>query len=170
MNITARFRQWNDRHRNKQRRLVFSWDRTFTINDNNTNEYELALGYIYALKLVKPSTSTVDITTDIYPGPDSEDFFHFPFIKRHFVSTHAHPPQITEKVDQYLTRIRRKLTMEYLIVITPDPNNEDNVHLIQFNNVIFLQGFLSVLRGFNKPQIDYIVTIYGRDGKEYITH
>jgi len=160
MNITVRFEQWSGTNKFKQQEILYYWEKIFNRN------YELALGYIYALKIVKPTTSIINISIDnnVY---DPREFFNHPLMRQHFVSTHALPPKINEPLDRYLKRIKRTLTMQYMIVITPNPKNENNVHIIQFNQIELLQGFISILQAFDKSTIDYIVTIYGNDNREY---
>jgi hypothetical protein len=159
MNVIIRFTY-------QSRQTNFSWEQIFNITHNDARTLELVLGYVYALALVKPSTSIINISIDTMDYT-IKDFLKLPIIKRYFISTHAHPPKIGEKVDEYLKRIKRQFNLGYLIVITPNPNDEKLVHLIQFDNNEFLQGFISVLRAFNKTTMDYIVTIYGRNGREY---
>ena len=160
MNILVRFENWTFSRKNKQREILFHWEKIFNRN------YELALGYIYALEIVKPSTSIINISID-NTTYNPREFFNHPLIKHHFLSTHSLPPKIDESLDHYLRRIKRSLKMQYMIVITPNPNNENNVHLIQFNQIELLQGFISIMQAFNKSTIDYIVTIYGNDNIEY---
>ena len=166
MDITMHFSQWNLKLQNKPADLIFSWERSFNEKQYYLDTFELALGYIYGLFLLRPRTATIDVSINTINYKQTE-FLQLLNVREHFLASRVHPPRITDTLIQYLTRIKRQVTMEYVIVITPNPDDEHHVQVIQFNNLSFLQGFISVLRGFNEGTIDYIVTIYGRNGIEY---
>ena len=158
MEITVHFSQWHPNTQNNPPDLIFSWDRTFNTIRHLDDTFELAFGYIYALILLKPKTATIDVSINTVNYKHYE-YLRLPNIRQHFLAINVHPPRIDDTLARYLTRIKRQIIKDYIIVIIPNSNDERHVHVVQFNKVSFLQGFISVLRGFNEGTVDYIVTI-----------
>lgn len=55
----------------------------------------------------------------------------------------------------------KRVYKEYIVVIAPNRDERNGVDIIQFNNVGFLQGFISILEAYGKSTID------GKNGTGY---
>lgn len=94
MNISVRLEQWND-----TQTTIYYWEETFNINKN----FELALGYIYRLSLVKPMN-----INDDRKNMTIREFSHIPYVRNYFLSNNAKAPNINETVKEYLRRTNKR--------------------------------------------------------------
>lgn len=165
MEITIEFIQWRINRINDTRRRQFTWNITFNAETPTENVFELALGYIYALTLLRPRDASINITLD---GIKYPKFLQLPNVYNYFLSRSGDLPNIDESMADYLQRIHaRNITMQYIIVISPDGDGSEYIHVLQFNSMSFLQGFLSVFNAFHIGTVTYIINIYDAMGNEY---
>ena len=145
-------------------RTVSSWNKEFP----NTHEgFDLMLGYFYALTLLRGFYDVIEVIINSIRYLWG-DFMQQPSVQRMFLGTITETPHIDEKFSDFNHRVRllRLPAFQYIIVVHPR-GRPGTVSYVQFNHVTFLQGFLSVFRGFNVPTIRYIYTIYGLDDAQY---
>ncbi|CAH6418171.1 Hypothetical protein HVR_LOCUS46 [uncultured virus] len=167
MNIKVQFSQWNTLDRDINQRPQFSWEQSFNNKLQIGDIFELAFGYTYALILLHPTNTSITVTLDD-TRYKHRDFFRLPRSRDYFLSITSHTPRIDDTIHTYLRRIRAKTpTMDYITVISPHGRKDKQIHVLQFNSLSFLQGFLSIFNGFRVGTINYIITIYNKNGIEY---
>jgi len=166
MNISVRFNVYDPpAPRERIPQLRFSWTKEFQSDIEDESILELALGYIYALTLVRRGLSSTIIT---FNGETTNNPFRFVPLRQRIIGHLKNPPKLGESPKHYVRRTRIQIpTMNYILLVSPDGTEEGLVDVLQFNHLTFLQGFLSVLAGFQQHPIKYIVTIYDINGVEY---
>jgi hypothetical protein len=172
MNILIRFKQW-DRTPDLNRKpyIRFSWEKIFTHQDRDESVLELALGYMYTLILLRPHNATISFIYNKIKYKHT-DFLQYRHMRNRILGSNKSQPKLLETLNHYIHRVHSHIpTMNYIIVITRTKHDKTPVDIIQFNNLTFLQGFISVLAGFGLGTINHLMTIYDKNELEYtLTH
>lgn len=167
MDIIIHFTQWDPHQNHKIEQPIVSWQKRFNTDNYDPARFELALGYIYGLILLKPHSANLNITFN-HTNYKYRQFLQLPVVRQYFSDVNRRRPRLFENLTAYIHRARAHTqTKQYLLVISPTHTEEGRVDLIQFNNITFLQGFLSIFRAFRIGPILYIVDIYDQNGIEY---
>lgn len=167
MSISIRFQQWAPQHPTGNRQTVIDWTKQFVATD-----IELALGYMYGLNLLRPRSTSITI---MYQGKTykNSEFLRSPMMQPHLLTTTGKYWVYGESLTDFLFRNRHRLKIpyhkQYLIMLTEDDTESENqpLTIIQFDNISFLQGFLSILEFFHVPTIRHIVAIFDVKGTSY---
>ena len=174
MNISIHFiklKQCTTKGKLPDGRIYFNrhicWDKTFTSEIDDDSILELALGYMYTLVLLRPHGYEIIFT---YNGVRyrHKDFIKHPEMRRRLIKKKAKPPKAMELFTDYLIRINiTNPLMEYIMVVSKYNNEDAPVDIIQFNNLTFLQSFISVLSSFGLATITHLYAIYDIHGISY---
>lgn len=166
MDVSVLFNVW-DPPKDRVRQLRFNWTKDFPANTEA--ELELAFGYMIGLVYMRAllGIDTISVITS-YNGPirtiTSDKPNAFPPVVDRLIGSVLPLPYPNEPVNEYLTKVRVKArTMNYFVILSLFTAGQ----VYQFNNLTFLQGFLSVLAGFQQPITEHIVGIYDRNGVQY---
>jgi len=165
MDIIVKFTQWNNRQNHENRHAILSWEKIFP--NGTAHNFELSLGYIYGLVLVKPQSSSINVIFNniSYKYPQ---FLKLPEARHHILASKIpiHAP-IVNYMRNLITNHPTIFTSQYIIVLTPTSEDHNHITIIQFDNIIFLQGLLSIFHAFNVGTISHVVTILDRNGIQY---
>lgn len=179
--IHITFNVWDPPHPGERlRQLRFSWEKVFEPHPeltDYTKVTDLATGYLYALAIMANYHERVTNTSTSmlvrYQTLDGKivttnNPLQVSILRNSIIATGVRPPQLAESFQEYIARVgTREPNRRYIIVVSFTGTDDGPVDVLQFNNLEFLQGILSVLDAFRQPLIRYIVTIYDRDGVEY---
>jgi hypothetical protein len=175
MNIHVRFVVYEEEPRpyERLRRELFQWEKTFSSPTEDEAILEQALGYILALYLVKPMTASILVDGNGF-GLDARmvyrNVLQFPPLRQRLVGVGVNPPRLTDTLPVYAEREhfdRFEKTDRQYALVTPIRVDDRPAYVIQFNNLEFLQGFISILEAFHAPLVWHIVTIYGPGLAQY---